>query len=172
MGKTSRSVFVPISLPTVTDYFCNFGVLQIVDLVFYPDLPSAWISRRILVGFCCRRTFQVMPWAVDLCRNNHQQLRQSCLEDLVDWSNSLSSGKHTMLYCIFLLKMLNSIFTSSELVLEEHGYRSGASGFNSHKRKIKKRKNVFVFSLLIFILWGKRSDRAGLPPSRLPLPFC
>lgn len=92
MGKASRSVFVPIPLPTVADYFCNFGVLQIVDLVFYPDLPSACVSRHNVVGLCCR-TFQIMPQAVNRGRKDHQQLRQSCSEDLAGPSNSLCSGK-------------------------------------------------------------------------------
>lgn len=168
MRKTSRSVFVPIPLPTVTDYFHDFGVLQIVDLVFYPDLPSAWISRHSLVGFCCRKSFQVLLWAVNLCRKNHQQLRQSCLEDIVDWSNSLSSGKHVMLYCIFLLKMLNSIFTSSEVALEEHGCRSGASGCNSHKQK--KKGKTHLFFLFWFLFSGEKGQTEQISPHP-PFPF-
>lgn len=35
----------------------------------------------------------------------------------------------------------------------------------------KKKKNIFICSLLTFILQGERSDRAGLPLSSLPLPL-
>lgn len=46
-----------------------------------------------LGGFLLQRTAQVVQWSVSLGRRSTS--RQSCLEDITGWLNSLSVGKQT-----------------------------------------------------------------------------
>lgn len=94
-GKHPGLCLFPSLFPQEQIIFATLmQILQILDLVFYLNLPSACVSRHCFVGLCCRGTLQVMLWAVNRGRKSYQQLRQSCLENLAGWSNSPSSGKH------------------------------------------------------------------------------
>lgn len=100
-------MFVPIPLPTVADYFCNFGVPQIVDLVFYPDLPvlgsadTAWWGCAVenCIGYameCKPRLKEAEPPAAKA-----ELFRKDC------WLVQISifwQARRATLYCIFLPK--------------------------------------------------------------------
>lgn len=60
-------------------------------------------------------------------------------------------ARRATLYCIFLPK-------------------SAQQKNKTNKKEREREKKIFIFSLLIFILWRERSDKAGLPQSSFLFP--
>lgn len=60
-------------------------------------------------------------------------------------------ARRATLYCIFLPK-------------------SAQQKNKTNKKEREREKKIFIFSLLIFVLWRERSDKAGLPQSSFLFP--